>query len=267
MSKTIRLLLLTGGLALAFTIYIVDAVKTSETTKETTGEAVESEDSRSKHHFGTLTDDRDGKTYKTVQIGSQTWMAENLNYFPCDGMWDDWEWNSTACYNDDSANCEKYGRLYTWAFAMDSAAYFSEGGKGCGDGKMCSPTYLVRGVCPEGWHLPSDAEWLTLEEFVASSLGYPDGEGDALKSASGWKENYNGKPGNGSDAFGFGALPAGYRYFGFKDVLEKAYFWSSTECGANDAYFRSLYYYGTGLRSAGNSYKDKALSVRCVKDP
>ena len=256
MSKTIRLLLLTGGLALAFTIYIVDAVKTSETTKKTTGEAVESEDSRSKHHFGTLTDARNGKTYKTVKIGSQVWMAENLDYAYSEGT------ARSYCYDDDPANCDKYGRLYTWSAAMDSAAVFGDGGKGCGKGVKCTPTYPVRGVCPEGWHLPSNAEWATLEEFVANTLfdGKMDSVGYALKSASGWKNG-------GTDAVGFGALPAGYRNSAgtFECVFEPALFWSSTEDGANRAYYRHLHYIDTDLYTYDSS-KDNAMSVRCVKD-
>ena len=102
--------------------------------------------------YGSLTDTRDGKTYKTVRIGLQTWMAENLNYAYGKGT------TRSYCYKDKPANCRKYGRLYTWAAAMDSAAVFGEGGKGCGYGRRCTPTYPVRGVCPDGWHLPSDAE-------------------------------------------------------------------------------------------------------------
>ena len=207
---------------------------------------------------GPFTDARDGKIYKTVRIGSQTWMAENLNH----------ETNGSYCYEDDPANCEKYGRLYTWAAAMDSAAVFSEGGKGCGYGRRCTPTYPVRGVCPEGWHLPSDAEWGALEKFVADSLfgGKTYSVGYALKSASGW-ESDNGKPGDGSDAFGFGALPAGYRNGGgsFGGVLEYAYFWSSTVYGARNAYNRNLNYHFTYLYTNGSN-KDGAMSVRCVKD-
>ena len=206
-------------------------------------------------------DDRDSSVYGYVQIDSQIWMAENLNY--------DYNQNTAQsyCYNNSVANCTTYGRLYTWSAAMDSAAVFSANGKGCGYGKTCSATKLVRGVCPEGWHLPDAAEWNALEKFIADSLynEKTDSVGYALKSTSGWTA-YNGKTG-GSDYFGFGALPAGYRdYYGtFYDVQSGAYFLSSTEYSADDAYYRNLDYFGTDLYTDGN-FKYSARSVRCVKD-
>lgn len=122
-------------------------------------------ESSSSKSLGTMTDSRDGQTYKTVKIGVQIWMAENLNY----------KADSSFCYHNDESNCSNYGRFYRWATAMDSAGTWSLNGKGCGYGKACSPTYPVRGVCPSGWHLPSLTELITLFNVVeGSSTDYED---------------------------------------------------------------------------------------------
>ena len=199
---------------------------------------------------GFLTDPRDGQTYKTVTIGTQTWMAENLNYGTA----------NSDCYNDNSANCTKYGRLYTWAAAMDSAGTWSTNGKGCGYEKTCSPTYPVRGVCPEGWHLPNQTEWNAL--FAA--IGGQSTAGQKLKAASGWI-SFSGI--TNEDAFGFSALPAGVRY-SLGDYYYEGYyanFWSSTEYGSDYAYGMDLYYNG-GNANLGDYDKYVGFSVRCVKD-
>lgn len=102
--------------------------------------------------IGSMTDSRDGHTYKTVTIGTQTWMAENLNY----------NTNESYCYGNNASNCSKYGRLYEWSAAMKA--------------------------CPTGWHLPSDEEWNILWDAV----GGIDTAGSKLKSTSGWYDNGNG---------------------------------------------------------------------------
>ena len=198
---------------------------------------------------GWMVDHRDYHIYKIVTIGTQTWMAENLNYETETGSY---------CYNDSAKYCEKYGRLYTWATAMDSAGTWTTNGKGCGDGKTCSPTYPVRGVCPEGWHLPTQTEWNTLFTAVRGQST----AGRMLKSTSGWYDS-----GNGTDAYSFSALPAGNRsYYGeYKDEGRDAYFWSSTEDNSGSAYDMFLYY-SLGNAGLGNNYKDDGFSVRCVKD-
>jgi uncharacterized protein (TIGR02145 family) len=116
----------------------------------------------------TFTDPRDGKVYRTVKIGSQVWMAENLNYNA----------PGSVCYNNDPRNGEKYGRLYDWETAKKA--------------------------CPPGWHLPSDKEWNVLINFAGGSgVG-----GKHLKAKNDWND-YNGKSGNGTDIYGFAALPGG----------------------------------------------------------
>ena len=215
-----------------------------------------------------MTDERDGQTYKTVKIGTQTWMAENLNYaytgVPYKYTYIDSSYTSDStswCYDNVPANCTKYGRLYTWAAAMDSVGTWSTNGKGCGYGKRCTPTYPVRGICPEGWHLPDTTEWHTL--FTA--VGGKSTAGKMLKSTSGWNDS-KGEDGNGTDAYAFSALPAGYRdYYGFGSEGYNAYFWSSTKRNSNYAYIMLLFYYDD-YAYLDNYSKGNGFSVRCLKD-
>ena len=227
---------------------------------------------------GTMTDERDGQTYKTVTIGTQTWMAGNLNYaytgVPFHYTLDDRSYTSDStswCYKDSVEYCAKYGRLYTWATAMDSVGRWSANGKGCGycdeddcgyHRKTCSPTYPVRGICPEGWHLPDTTEWKILLTAVGGRLT----AGKMLKSASGWND-YKGVNGNGTDAYAFSAMPASYRDYNgsFGDNGSDTYFWSSIErecCGAD---YITLHYSNDGTRQEYD-YKGYGHSVRCVKD-
>ena len=172
--------------------------------------------------YGELNDSRDGQIYKTVKIGLQTWMAQNLNY----------KTDSSSCYNDSTEYCDKYGRLYTWTAAKTA--------------------------CPSGWHLPKSEEWETL----FNAVGGMSTAGKVLKTASDW---YSG--GNGTDAFGFSALPAGNGdgngEFNYESYL--AYFWSSTELDSYYAYDIHLYcsYDNAGLVYDG---KDYGFSVRCLQD-
>ena len=208
--------------------------------------------------YGTLTDERDGKTYKTVVIGSQTWMAENLNYS------DSTNYPSMKgrnwCYENKLDSCSKYGRLYTWSAAMDSVGTFSTNGKGCGNGKTCSTTYPVRGICPEGWHLPSKTEYATL----ITTVGGSSTAGKMLKATNGWNSN-----GNGTDAFGFSVLPAG-RYSGgsFFNAGEVARFWSMI--GVYDSahsYADILNLSDSGEdASLFTDRRKNAFSVRCLRD-
>ena len=195
--------------------------------------------------YGEILDERDGQVYKTVQIEEQIWMAENLNY----------ETGNSYCYNDADSNCTKYGRLYTWAAAVGKTE------DECGYGNECGlPSGNIQGVCPSGWHLSSDTEFETL--FTA--VGGRSTAGAKLKSQTGWK-TYDGI--TNEDAFGFSALPAGYRnddgYYHGEGY--SANFWSSTEHGSNLAYLMILYYY-YGNASLVNYDKYDGHSVRCVKD-
>lgn len=227
--------------------------------------------------YGELTDARDGQVYRTVEIGDQIWMAENLNYaYMPDTL--------SFCYNDSAEYCEKYGRLYTWSAAMDSAAIFSEDGKGCSVEQSGSPScgkFPVRGICPEGWHFPSNNEWKTLERFVAKSLfdGSTDSVGYALKSRSGWR-SYRSKDGNGSDAFGFCVLPAGTysknsigKYSDFGSIST---FITSSKARSSYSNYSGYYPVYRGIQYNSDGFWDellgaftlgsRAINIRCLKN-
>ena len=169
----------------------------------------------------TFTDDRDGKTYATTTIGKQVWMAQNLDY----------DMDGGYCYDDDPANCAKYGRLYTRDAAMKA--------------------------CPEGWHLPTSEEW--------DELGKAIGEDGGTKLKSGkW---------NGTDEFGFAALPAGFRRnSGSSDRMGAVTFFLSATEGLVGGVASGLSYMlhselaTLNWVSIPNSEEDEAGSVRCVKD-
>jgi len=217
---------------------------------------------------GMLTDSRDGQTYRTVKIGDQVWMAENLNYAYAGVPFDNGYYTSDStswCYDNDPANCAKYGRLYTWAAAMDSVGEWSTNGKGCGHGKVCSvasagSATLVRGICPKGWHLPSNDEWYALFTAVGGSSTV----GSKLKSQTGWTA-YSGI--TNEDTFGFSALPAGGRSGDGGCFREGnyAYFWSSAETDSTLAYYMFLSYY-SDYANLDDYGKSLGFSVRCLKD-
>ncbi|OWV07319.1 hypothetical protein B7993_03605 [Fibrobacter sp. UWH3] len=210
--------------------------------------------------YGTMTDKRDNKTYKTVKIGDQVWMAENLNYADSTKMPS--LKGKSWCYENAADSCAKYGRLYTWAAAIDSVALANDADnpQTCGYGKTCTLPTVVQGVCPSGWHLPTYDEWQTLFKAVGGSSA----AGKALKSGSGWSGN-----GNGTDAYGFSALPAGNRSYNgyFNYAGSYALFWSASqyENYSDCAYYM---YLGYSLEDAYMGYYDKDYgnSVRCLQN-
>ena len=201
---------------------------------------------------GYLFDSRDGKIYKTVTIGTQTWMAENLNYLDSAR-----NVRLSWCYDNMTDNCAKYGRLYTWASAMDSIGKWNTNGKGCGYNKSCTPTYPVRGICPEGWHIPSKSEFQTLFTEVKGQSS----AGKVLKSTSGWTPS----SGNGTDEFGFSALPGGYRPGSFYSEGKETLFWSATAYSDIDSYY---ILFRSDDNAARLGYNDKYYGayIRCLKD-
>ncbi|WP_298767620.1 fibrobacter succinogenes major paralogous domain-containing protein [uncultured Fibrobacter sp.] len=216
--------------------------------------------------YDSIVDERDGQVYKTIKIGDQTWMAQNLNYAYTGVKFHSvygTESDSTSwCYNNKAENCAVAGRLYTWAAAIDSVKLATDADNplNCGYGKNCTLPSMVQGVCPSGWHLPTYDEWRVL--FIA--VGASSTTATVLKSLSGW----NGS-GSGSDAYGFSALPAGYRSSrggtSFSLAGSFTYFWSATE-DVNPRLVRV-----PELRpfvSSLSYYQDKgyAISVRCIKN-
>ena len=198
--------------------------------------------------YGTLIDYRDKKVYRTVEIGQQTWMAENLNYI--DTVVYPSLLEHSWCYYSDS--CETYGRLYEWGTAMDSAAVFSNNGKGCGNGVSCSPVYPTRGLCPDGWHIPSIEDAKILQIFVS-------GANDLF--AKGFE-----KLPDAEDVYGFSALPMGYTRNGtyYYRPEDEFYFWVTRDAYTNNAGVTGLY---RGSVSSTNVYpKNEAHPVRCVKN-
>lgn len=194
---------------------------------------------------GRITDTRDGKVYKTVTIGSQTWFAENLALVV----------DSSNVYDNNADSGAKYGRLYKWSALMnlpDSICSKS----------MCTDRIQPQhqGICPEGWHVPTDAEWATLVAYA----GGPDSAAKYLKSTSGWA-----KSGNGVDAYGFSGLPGGLwngtdRYFGYSP--QTGYWWTATSQSTTYGYVRSM---GNSYPGVSQSTSDKQLhrfSGRCVKN-
>ena len=212
--------------------------------------------------YGTLTDERDGQVYKTVKIGVQWWMAENLNYAYRNGtrLLD----STSFCLRDSVHYCEEYGRLYMWSAAMDSIAWFSTNGRGCGCWKHCSPTYPVRGMCPKGWHVPKAEElYLLVRVIGGDSLA-----GKLLKSTSGWADG-----GNGVDAYGFSAKPSGFRsvYGSYSYPGKNAFFLTSSDyplpSTVVDNYVYDLVlYHDRDDAERNDNARDDAMSVRCVKD-
>lgn len=202
--------------------------------------------------MGSFIDERDGHEYKTVKMGSQTWMAENLNYEDLAEYTTNYNRTTlegrSFCYDLDLDNCEKYGRLYTWSSAMDTLGVFSSNGEGCGYPKTCSPTYPVRGICPEKWHLPDSTEW----EQLFKTVGGKETAARVLKSIDGWNES-----GNGVDAFGFSAIPAGNSIF--YDMGYSTSFWSATGT-------RFTFFYDSDEISLYEGGGSSVVSVRCVKD-
>ncbi len=196
--------------------------------------------------FGSLTDSRDGETYKTVKIGDQVWMAENLRTkkfndgteIPLVTDNSEWEALQTPAYcwydNDEATNKATYGALYNWY------------------------TVETEKLCPVGWHIPSEDEWITLLEYVGGEIG----AGTVLKSTTGWNND-----GNGTDEYGFGAMPGGARFYlgTYQEMGKYGSWWTSRDSYTGDATYVSSGYSSDNFYRLMRDFR-WGLSVRCVKD-
>ena len=230
----------------------------------------------------TLTDFRNGKVYRTVAItvtkekesdeeesdeeGGEkemvyttlVWMTENLNISYDIGS------AKSYCLEDDPEDCSKYGYRYTWSAAMDSAGKYSDATAGCGYEIVCKAKILVRGACPKGWHLPSKTDFNDLVEMA----GGKNEAAKKLDATSGWKNEKD----NGSDDYGFAAIPGGYwdNYRQEALVGSSAYFWSMVQYVPSTSTTTS---YQAGIMNITGRYvyiegydKRYAFSVRCILD-
>jgi len=196
----------------------------------------------------TLVDQRDGKKYATVCIGKQQWMAENLDYNPSG--------SGSACYNSDPSNCATFGMVYDWNTMMQGASASNANPSG------------VRGICPNGWHVPSDAEFQQLFSFLGS------GSAGAMKSTSALWTSPNVGATNSS---GFSALPGGY-VFAMSNVTSSslelgsvAMFGTTSttaQSGANPSWnLWGLWNYDSSPSPSPGDIKGSGEYCRCVKDP
>jgi uncharacterized protein (TIGR02145 family) len=189
--------------------------------------------------YGKLTDTRDGKEYRTVSIGKQTWMAENLDYAGADGT-------TGLCHNANADSCIKYGRLYGWSEMMDGASPSSAAPSG------------VKGLCPTGWHVPSDTEWTAMATYADTTNAI---SGKILKATSGWYGS-----GNGTDAYGFRALAGGDIYAAKSfNIGTLGLWWTASDDSHSAIRIRTMSASDDAVSPSTND-KTCEFSLRCVQD-
>jgi len=193
-----------------------------------------------REHYGKekeqFCDPRDGKKYVYVTIGTQTWMAENLNYNA----------SGSKCGGDGNTDCDTYGRLYYWATAMVLPV-------SCNTSFCSSQIYAGhQGICPSGWHIPSNTEWITLTSFVGGSSN----AGKYLKTSD-W---------NGNDKHGFAALLGG---LGHSAQVGSGYWWTDTEYSGykgSAAYYQQMNSDNDGVIESYATKDQYLFSIRCLQD-
>jgi uncharacterized protein (TIGR02145 family) len=224
-------------LILFIAIYLISGCKKDNPdNSNSSGETVENES------FSTFTDPRDGETYDIVKIGNQYWFAENLRYsgnipeVSGNSNWDTITNTAAWCYfNDIPSNNANYGKLYNWY------------------------TFNDGGLCPDGWHVPSDSDWDELMNY----LGGEEVAGGKMKSITGW----SGPNVDATNSSGFSALPSGFRYGTgeFQSGGVGGAWWSTTVNGTDLNYTRNVSSNNGHLQRATSNWKG-GRSCRCVKD-
>ena len=212
--------------------------------------------------YGEITDKRDGEVYKTVKIGDQTWIAENLRYRYMEktSSLD----SSSFCYEDNPENCKKFGRMYLWSAVMDSAGIFGDNGKGCGNGVNCTPSYPVQGICPDGFHVPNGIEYKKLL-YHAGAYYQSAIDGYVLEDAKAFYSTVgsNGKKSTGTDDYGFSAIMSTHDNH-YKTLF--SVFWNSvTRKGYGGTFILAPEYAGVYYNSNGDLEGARKNYLRCIK--
>lgn len=214
--------------------------------------------------------DYDGNTYNTVQIGNQCWMKQNMRttHFANGVSIPQGSGGSTSVayyynYNNSSLSLAQRGYLYNWSAAMHGAGSSDANPSG------------VQGICPNGWHLPSNAEWAQLVSYVESQSMFVCGDNNiakALASTTGWYSSDEacnvGNNQSTNNATGFSAFPAGYWYDGFYSSDFYAGFWTSTKYSENYNNLARMFGLTSGHSNVELSYGNIYFghSVRCVRN-
>jgi uncharacterized protein (TIGR02145 family) len=219
-----------------------------------------------------ITDGRDGKSYNTVQIGSQCWMTQNLNLGTMITNTAEQLNNGIIekyCINENELNCNVYGGLYQWA---EMVQYLNGASNNTSWNPV--PNGNVQGICPAGWHLPTDAEWCTMTIFLDASVncnidpviglsGTDAGGRMKEEGSTNWASPNTGA----TNSSGFTALPAGFRNpgGGFYNYQYFGFFWAATGGSPDRTYTREVRY-NTAQVSRGHTLKTCGFSVRCLMD-
>ena len=188
--------------------------------------------------YGSFTDTRDGRVYKTIDIWGQTWMAENLDYR--DSVAKPELEGNRWCYDNEADQCDTYGSFYSCELSSQ--------------------------VCPAGWRLPSISDWMNLYNFIVLMGGDPQ---NGLRAKEGWSDN-TGHSRNGTDVLGFTALPGGimYEVGSYGDATRQAWFWYAQDCSLNEyeAFYLSSEEVNFVTSSVSGGVVSDAYSIRCIKD-